>query len=179
MGDVPSLLASAPEHRHLQARVHHRGSLHAGGCHDRILAVPPVRILLATPRMAADRSRLVCRGGWHRASASDAEDALDAVGDLGPRSAHSHAGPAPQAGAEQHDHVKTRLVLHIPAKDVKARVVCKYADTPPNTLPLWALVTRYHWKTPNKYCGNLLEPPGQLDQLVPKATTGGTTGASH
>ena len=67
--------------------------------------------------------------------------------------------------------VKTRLVLHIPAKDVKARVVCKYADTPPNTLPLWAFLSRYHYKTPNKYCGNLLDPPGQLDQFVPKVST--------
>jgi hypothetical protein len=71
--------------------------------------------------------------------------------------------------------VKTRLVLHIPAKNVKARVVCKYADTPPNTLPLWAFLSQYHYKTPNKYCGNLLDPPGQLDQFVPKASPSTST----
>jgi hypothetical protein len=66
--------------------------------------------------------------------------------------------------------VDTRLVLEIPAKNVKGRVVCKYAGQPANTLPLYALLFGDKWETPNRYCENLLDPPGQFERLIPDDT---------
>ena len=71
--------------------------------------------------------------------------------------------------------VNTRLILEIPAENLKGRVVCKHADQPANTLPLYAFLVGDKWETPNKYCGNLFDPPGQLDNLIPKDTENNST----